>query len=289
MDNEKITVLVVEPEKKPYGKEIEPGLESLQREVGGYIQAVYPFDSPCAIVCGEESKLNGEPLNRALRDDEGHIYDVVAGTFLIVGLGEENFTSLGHREMQEMSARFAVPELFMKVNGKLAVIPMEEQKTEPEIPPVYLHSASYALKHDEADAYGASYQANVDCRRAIEETIREHYRDNRLDVSCAKEIIDTFGMERVQTVLASTIQAAEWDGRYSDSNKKWAKSIPIPDESGREYHINGCHRGLTDLFCTEVRRLQREMEKKPSVLSKLANAIPVPHRNKPAKSHDQER
>lgn len=289
MDNEKITVLVVEPEKKPYVKEIESELESLQREVGGYIQAVYPFDSPCAIVCGEESKLNGEPLNRALRDDEGHIYDVIAGTFLIVGLGEENFTSLGQREMQEMSARFAVPELFMKVDGKLAVIPMEEQKSEPEIPPVYLHSASYALKHDEADAYSASYQASVECCRAIEDAIDDHYRDNRLDVSCAKDIIQTFGMERVQTVLASTIQAAEWDGRYSDANKKWAKSIPIPDEVGREYHVNGCHRGLTDLFCTEVRRLQREMEKKPSVLGKLADAIPVPRKDKPAKSHGQER
>ena len=40
MDNEKISVLVVEPEKKPYAKEISSGLSSLQHEVGGYIQAV---------------------------------------------------------------------------------------------------------------------------------------------------------------------------------------------------------------------------------------------------------
>ena len=31
----KITVLVIEPERKPYVKEIEHTLESLQREVGG--------------------------------------------------------------------------------------------------------------------------------------------------------------------------------------------------------------------------------------------------------------
>ena len=43
MDNEKIAVLVVEPEKKPYAKEISSGLSSLQHEVGGYIQAVYPY------------------------------------------------------------------------------------------------------------------------------------------------------------------------------------------------------------------------------------------------------
>lgn len=51
MDNEKISVLVVEPEKKPYAKEISSELSSLQHEVGGYIQAVYPYEEPVAIIC----------------------------------------------------------------------------------------------------------------------------------------------------------------------------------------------------------------------------------------------
>lgn len=38
--SKKITVLAVEPEKAPYVKEIDPGLESLQQEVGGDIQAI---------------------------------------------------------------------------------------------------------------------------------------------------------------------------------------------------------------------------------------------------------
>ena len=54
MDNEMISVLVVEPEKKPYVKEISSGLSSLQKEVGGYIQAVYPYEEPVAIICDEE-------------------------------------------------------------------------------------------------------------------------------------------------------------------------------------------------------------------------------------------
>lgn len=58
MDNEKINVLVVEPEKKPYSKEISSGLSSLQYEVGGYIQAVYPYEEPVAIICDEERWLN---------------------------------------------------------------------------------------------------------------------------------------------------------------------------------------------------------------------------------------
>ena len=38
--------LVVEPGKKPYVKEITFSLESLQKEVGGDIQAIYPFHEP---------------------------------------------------------------------------------------------------------------------------------------------------------------------------------------------------------------------------------------------------
>ena len=127
MDNEKINVLVVEPEKKPYSKEISSGLSSLQYEVGGYIQAVYPYEEPVAIICDEEAKLTGKQLNRALRDEDGKIYDVVAGTFLIVGLGEEDFTSLSPEHMKQFKEKFDTPEMFMRLNGKLVVLPMEER------------------------------------------------------------------------------------------------------------------------------------------------------------------
>lgn len=91
---EKLTVLVVEPMKEPYVKEIDPGLHALQAEVGGDIAASYPFDDPVGLVLNDEGKLIGLDLNRSLRDEHGEIYDIVAGTFLVVGLGEESFTSL---------------------------------------------------------------------------------------------------------------------------------------------------------------------------------------------------
>ena len=69
-----IAVLVVEPGKEPYVKEIDSGLESLQHEVGGCIEAIYPYEDPVALVCNEEGKLEGLPLNRALRDEDGDIY-----------------------------------------------------------------------------------------------------------------------------------------------------------------------------------------------------------------------
>ena len=69
-----IAVLIVEPGKEPYVKEIDSNLKSLQHEVGGYIEAIYPYEDPVALVCNEEGKLEGLPLNRALRDEDGDIY-----------------------------------------------------------------------------------------------------------------------------------------------------------------------------------------------------------------------
>ena len=70
---EKMTVLVVEPMKEPYVKEIAPGLHSLQAEVGGDIAATYPFSDPVGLVCNDEGKLIGLELNRGLRDEHGEI------------------------------------------------------------------------------------------------------------------------------------------------------------------------------------------------------------------------
>ena len=125
-----ITVLVVEPGKEPYAKEIDSGLESLQHEVGGDIQAVYPFAEPVAIICNDEGKVMGMPLNRALRDDDGDIYDIVAGTFMVVGLTDDSFGSLTPELMQQFTNHFKSPEQFAKLGDKIVAIPMisEEQQ-----------------------------------------------------------------------------------------------------------------------------------------------------------------
>ena len=121
----KITVLVVEPSKKPYVKEIENSLKSLQREVGGCIQAVYPWNEPVALICDEESKLKNKLFNRALRDEDGKIYDYIAGTFLITGLGEEDFASLPPDLIQHFTEMFATPETLLNLNGSFIVVQSE--------------------------------------------------------------------------------------------------------------------------------------------------------------------
>lgn len=89
-------ILLVEPGKRPILKEIDGSLKSMQEIVGGTIQALYPFEEPVALICNDEGKLLGLPLNRALRDKEGRIYDIVAGTFFLCGApeGSDRFESL---------------------------------------------------------------------------------------------------------------------------------------------------------------------------------------------------
>lgn len=48
-------ILVCEPGKHPYVRDIEHTLKNLQREVDGYIEALYPFEDQAAVICNEEA------------------------------------------------------------------------------------------------------------------------------------------------------------------------------------------------------------------------------------------
>ena len=81
-------------------------------------------------VCNEDGKLNRLPLNRALRDSDGDIYDIVAGEFFIVGLGPNDFTDLPHDLAEQFAEQFRQPEMFMRVDGKIMAAPMPDEQTQ---------------------------------------------------------------------------------------------------------------------------------------------------------------
>ena len=125
-----MNVLMVEPGKAPHETQIGDDLQSMQALVGGYIQAVYPFEQPVALVCRESGKLDGLTLNRALRDSDGDIYDIIAGTFFIAGLGESDFTDLPHELAEQFAERFRQPEMFMRVDGKIVAASMPDEQVQ---------------------------------------------------------------------------------------------------------------------------------------------------------------
>ena len=126
MEAEKgMTVVACYPGKTAQVIEIDGSLESMQQFVGGYIEAVYPFDDPVAIVCNEEGKLMGLEPNRAVRDpDTNEITDIICGPFFICGLGEEDFCSLTEEQATKYSKLFHSPEVFLWNGTNLVVLPV---------------------------------------------------------------------------------------------------------------------------------------------------------------------
>ena len=126
--------------------------------------------------------------------------------------------------------------------------------------PVYRHPAAYAREHGELDQYRASRRANIACKEAIEATISEHYRDNRLDKDAVPQVIEQFGYTRTLYVLANTVQQKTWDERFSPANKTWARTVdipPNPDGFGGERNLDfvvDSHSGLVDLFLSQARQ-----------------------------------
>ena len=119
-------VLIVEPGKAPCQSEIGRKLSSMQKVVGGTIQVLYPFEEPVALVCNDEGKLMGLPANRALRDRDGKLYDIVCGTFFLCGAppDSEDFISLTEEQLERYQQRFLHPELFLNLGGEILCLPL---------------------------------------------------------------------------------------------------------------------------------------------------------------------
>ena len=98
-------------------------MEDLQAVVGGYIEAVYPFEENVCIVCNEEGKINGLPLNRAMRDDSGAVYDAIAGTAFLCDCSGERFGSLSEEQCRRYQRQFRNPEQFVRIGGEILAIP----------------------------------------------------------------------------------------------------------------------------------------------------------------------
>ena len=73
-------VIVLRPHQKACIEEIDNDLASYQKLVGGYIEIIAPFSDGVVLVCNEEGKINWLPLNRAIRDEDGNVLDIIAGT-----------------------------------------------------------------------------------------------------------------------------------------------------------------------------------------------------------------
>jgi hypothetical protein len=130
----------------------------------------------------------------------------------------------------------------------------EEKSSFLEVP-VYRETANYAYEAGELDMYRASRDANMACKEAIETAISDNFSNNHLSTEAAvTSVFDQFSPERVQYVLANTIQHKDHDGRIHQSRKDWAKEIEVCPDHTNSFIVDKVNPGLVSLFVTEVNR-----------------------------------
>ena len=94
----------------------------------------------------------------------------------------------------------------------------------------------------------------LECKDAIEKAIAENFDGYTLPRDTAKGVIEQFGKERVEFVLANIVMNSPNDGRYSVSNREWARSIvPYSSWDNREFVVSS-HPAVVDGFINQVRR-----------------------------------
>lgn len=128
LEKEKLKVLLIEPEKYPKVIEIDDTLEAMQEVVGGQIEEYMPFEDEVAIICNEEGKVMGLPLNRAIYDETNkEIIEIMAGKFFIAyaPIESEKFLSLPKDLADKYSEKFRYPERFFRTDNGIKAVPFK--------------------------------------------------------------------------------------------------------------------------------------------------------------------
>lgn len=135
-----------------------------------------------------------------------------------------------------------VDEAELKVNDEIAKFAMR---------------AAYNKKYP-LEATGISRN----CKEDIERGIATHFDGMHLNTDFIANLYALYGEERMNYVLANTVQMSDSDGRYSPDNKAWAKEINInnAEDDRRTFYVNS-HPALLDGFITAYRKHVKEFKK----------------------------
>lgn len=145
---------------------------------------------------------------------------------------------------------------------------MPEIEKEKSIIPLYKSDMMTAKENGEMADWRMSFKENCNCAKAIDKALNENYADNRLDTDKALDtVLAEYSAERVNHVLAAQVVNHDWDGRYHNDVKAWAKeqtkelSAEFMEDS-RDYYLNA-HPILIDGLASKVMQREKEIEKEP--------------------------
>ena len=157
------------------------------------------------------------------------------------------------------------------VEKRIRELVQEDRYLSPEGKEVYAqYKQEQAEESMRREAEKLEHGVRIECKEAIEKVIAENFDGYTLPRDSAKSVIEQFGKERVEMVLANTIMHNSQDGRYSVNNKEWAKSIvPYANWETRDYVVTS-HPAVLDGFTNQVRRyMEHEREPEKALADKL--------------------
>jgi antirestriction protein ArdC len=159
--------------------------------------------------------------------------------------------------------------------GKSAEIQGIPKPHEPkkDFPEVYANNLAYAREHGEIEAYKISKTLNIECAAAIDGAIRANSKPGPMSGTqyvdteqALKDVVKQYGAERVKSVTAAVVADQDWDGRLSNTNKSWAKSVDNPVD---KVYVR-THLSIFDGFVNKVRDMEKILDKKPDIHDKIA-------------------
>ncbi len=121
--------------------------------------------------------------------------------------------------------------------------------------PFYRYSYKTAKGENMTERYRESKAENMRCVSYIEDAETgfhaNGYKDNCIDSDSAytKHIIEEFGLERVLSVYAATLNAHKHDGRISPEIREWAKNFNAGiryDEDTSDLKLSKLHIGIVN-------------------------------------------
>ena len=120
---------------------------------------------------------------------------------------------------------------------------------------LYPYSSAEARERNELSLWRESHRANIACRDAIEDAIRQNFDGMYLNEDCLAPVLTAYGYKRTAWVLANTLHELKWDGRFSPANKQWAERRYIPQDERHNAAITvRSHPAVLDGFVSLYRK-----------------------------------
>ena len=135
-----------------------------------------------------------------------------------------------------------------------------------DFPYVYPRSRGEAARFGELQRHEDSFRLNVECARAIEQAIRDHYSEDASGPTegCARSVLERFGFKRVNFVLANSLQelqkSVSCKHLICDETYQWGRKTYVPEDGKyNHYYEVDTAAGLLESFIRQTREARQAL------------------------------